>query len=415
MLVIFIPQSKSSPVDITVTPIKPQSNIVEQNVKNRPTRKIVIPSSNGNSSSIIDNSSKICMVNKSKVHIDESVQIKSVSIDNEDKAKPNQLNSPATPINPDLSTFAEANITSPLTPNMVNPIFEEYDAEVFKPNTIDDKAEISKGISFAIGGSKETGLNLISQSEHSITNPDATDSSMINSYWSETNSSGKRSFRDKPFDLSDEGSFYVSSELVVDEAGIIDLVEFSGEIHYLYNNNIIRVGNKKYRLQALETKAMFETIVAYGKHLLALADGGLYYLYKQRANRWSFRRIDLQNFNEIVNINVPIIRIGMGPYLLIQTEKHLFLFDHDGVMIERLLYLSTHKRVYGKSKDLYVDIDLVSNVAKLSTSRIRFTNVIDAIISYTTNNLVPITIERQKETGFISIRQINGDIYFLKG
>jgi len=84
-------------------------------------------------------------------------------------------------------------------------------------------------------------------------------------------------------------------------------------------------------------------------------------------------------------------------------------------MIERLLYLSTHKRVYGKSKELYVDIDLVSNVAKLSTSRVRFTNVVDAIISDVTNNLIPITIERQKETGYVGIRQIGGEIYFLKG
>lgn len=234
------------------------------------------------------------------------------------------------------------------------------------------------------------------------------------SHWSETDSWGKRSFRDKPFDLSESGAYYVMANNIIDEPGIIDIVEYNKELHYLYNNNTIRVGNKKYRLHARETKSLFETIVVHGKYLLALADGALYYLYKQRANRWSFRPVDLTHFNEIVNVIAPIIRISSGPYLVIQTERYLYLYNEEGVMIERILYLNTHKRVYGKTSDVYVDIDLVSNMAKLSTSRIRYTNVIDAIIS-NEGNLIPITTERYKETNYIGIRQINGEIYFLKG
>lgn len=389
LIAVYLPKNNNSPPSVIIQPSSTMSPMTTKPLKNSIIKTTVIPpvvsvptvnvKKNNPKDEIVVNKSPIIEKNKGEV------TIKLAELIGLADSSDNPINSD-NPILPEQPAKLD---------KITQPIFEEYNAITF--NLIDKEPDV-----------------LV---EPKLTTPCVAPPNLLDemvSYWSETDSWGKKSFRDKPFDLSGDGAYYIAANNIIDEPGIIDVVEFNHEIHYLYNNNTIRVGNKKYRLHARETKAIFETIVAYGKHLLALADGGLYYLYKQKANRWSFRRVNVDNFHDIANIKESIIRISYGPYLVIQTEKYLHIFNDEGILVEKLSYLSTHKRIYGNKAEIYADIDLVANVAKLSTSRSRFTNVVDAIIS-NSGNLIPITTERYKETGYTGIRSINGEIYFLKG
>lgn len=237
----------------------------------------------------------------------------------------------------------------------------------------------------------------------------------IDSYWSETNSWSKKSFRDQPFDQSDEGNYYVPAKNVIEDVNIIDVTYFDHNMIYLYNNNVLRIHNKKYRLKAQETKSYFECIVSFGNNLFALADGGIYVLYKQRANRWSFKQVD-SSYNDLAKIVANtdgVIRLSSGVCLTVQTIDKLYLLDENFNLIRKIKYDQHHKRVYGNSLEIYADINLIDNIAKLSTSKVRFVNVVDAVISHS-NNLIPITLERQEQYGYTSVRLVEGELYFLK-
>lgn len=230
------------------------------------------------------------------------------------------------------------------------------------------------------------------------------------SEWSESTSWTRTPFTDKPAILSEDSNIYVA-----ESSDIIDVVVYADKIHYLYNNNIIRVGNKKFRLKINGTRALIGSIVVFRGYLIGLAGGSLYYLNKQHGSRWSFRPLDISNFNEVVNINDNIIRIGTTlecEYLSVQTERYLYLYDNKGSLLSRTEYLCTHKRVYGNRPSIYVDINIVKHIAKLSTSKYRYTSVIDAAVSHS-GELIPITYERSKEYNYISVRIIENIPYFL--
>lgn len=232
----------------------------------------------------------------------------------------------------------------------------------------------------------------------------------VNDTWIE------KPFTDNPGYKDENSNFYFINEYSSDDPNIIDVAKYGSKVYFLYNNNVIRVGNKKYSIRLCGTSSLISSIIVYRNYLIGLADGALYYLKDQSGNKWKFKLIDFDNFNEISRISHKIYRMETTldkEFISIQTEKHLYLFDNKAKLIVMVDYCSSFKRVYGNNHTIYVDIDIRNKIAKLSLSNYRYHNIYDAAIM-SNGELVPITLERHREYGFSRIRIIDDIPYFLR-
>jgi len=238
----------------------------------------------------------------------------------------------------------------------------------------------------------------------------------VESDWSQSSSWLKRDFKENPINLSQYGNYYLTN-YKINEPGIIDIVTYGERkrVHYLYDNNTIRVKNKKYRLKVSGSRSMIGSIVVFNNYLIALAGGALYYLNSQKGNRWRFSRLPIDKFKDIVNIDENIIRVSTttkGDYISVQTENWLYIFDKHGILRSRIEYSNHCKRVFGSKVDIYADIDIARNVAKMSNSNYIYTSIVDAVVS-SNNDLVPITLEKCKEYNIIAVRMIENTAYYI--
>lgn len=204
----------------------------------------------------------------------------------------------------------------------------------------------------------------------------------------------------EPFEKSEGGSHYPTAE----DSGIIDVINYSDSIVYLYSDGRVRK-NETF----VTTNVRFSSFVMYDGYLVGLSKGKLYKLSTEsyESDEWIFKPYDIYNEDEIMRIKSTLD----GNYISIQTSNKLIVYGTSGSR-DIIEYNVSNKRIYGYSVDKYIDVDILKKRGVDYRGEI-YENIVDAVVDYD-GNVKTLTVEFALKNGYASLRIVNWEPYYLK-
>lgn len=203
------------------------------------------------------------------------------------------------------------------------------------------------------------------------------------------------------FEKSNGGGHYPTNE----DSGIVDVINYSDSILYLYSDGRIRKHN-----QYISTGHKFSSFVVYDGYLIGLSKSKLYRLSTEtyENSEWKFKPflVDTKG-SEIMRIRSTLD----GNYLSIQTSDKLITIGTSGSR-DIMDYNINTRRIYGYSIDKYIDINVLkkSGIDYLGKN---YENIVDAIIDYD-GNIKVLTVQFALKNSYAAMRIVNWEPYYLR-
>jgi hypothetical protein len=192
------------------------------------------------------------------------------------------------------------------------------------------------------------------------------------------------------------------------DSGIVDILNYSTDLIYLYSDGSIRKGDDFIRTN----KEKITSIISFDGYILANVNNVVYYLIGDTYdyNTWEFVPYTFHG-NDVTIRNIDRVSSTLdGDTLCIQREDKLYIYDPNGAY-EEINFSQSMKRVYGNKRNVYVDINLITKKAKGSDGK-EYESVLDAIID-ASGNVTILSVSKGMERGYTSLRLVNWRPYYL--
>lgn len=187
------------------------------------------------------------------------------------------------------------------------------------------------------------------------------------------------------------------------ERDLIDVINYSDSIVYLYKS-----GRMRTHLRSLTTRLRFTSLALFEGYLMALSRGTIYLLI---TNTYDLDEWEFEPFYPDATIK-GAIRISSpldGSVLAVQTEDRLYMIS--GGSITSISFPDTMRRVYGSTKEMYIDIDMLNRRGKDWKGR-EYANIIDAVINYE-GVVTTLTVQSALANGYSGLRIVNWVPFYL--
>ncbi len=223
------------------------------------------------------------------------------------------------------------------------------------------------------------------------------------------------------FQRTPEGSYIVDSE----QGRVVDIVSHYYRTYFLYQDGRIGVEGKKISVNLTSTTGdeRLISLFSFGGRLGGLSNRNRIYFLESNAEQsaaFYFFPLQPSHFNvgsEIVRNNDKVLRVSTtsnSKNLVLQYERYLSVYDIYGAEVFRESgYKPSLKRVYGKSLQIYADLDTQSYLLKSSMDTQILSGIYDVAIS-PDGDIIPLTRSRALEMKYTGIRYINWKPYYLK-
>ena len=205
------------------------------------------------------------------------------------------------------------------------------------------------------------------------------------------------------FEKTERGGRYQVSK----NEDIIDVINYSDTIVYLYKDGTLSSGKELHSDTPIATKLRFSGLAIYDGYLIGLSNGKIYNLDTDtyENSRWKFIK-----YLEVNNVE----RIGStlsGEAFYYQTKDTIMLITSNGT--KSTPFPSDMKRVYGYDVETYIDINLVQKTAVFYPSGKKYEDVLDAVID-THGNVITLTVSDGITKGYSGLKMVNWNPYHLK-
>jgi hypothetical protein len=192
------------------------------------------------------------------------------------------------------------------------------------------------------------------------------------------------------------------------DSGIVDILNYSTDLIYLYTDGSIRKGDDFIRTN----EGKITSIISFDGYILANINDTVYYLIGDTYdyNTWEFTPYTFHGKGPTIT-NIDRVSSTLdGDTLCVQKEDKLYLYDLNGSR-EEVNFLHSMKRVYGNNRNIYADIDLITKKVKGSDGK-EYESVLDVIID-ASGNVTILSVSKGMEKGYTSLRLVNWRPYYL--